>query len=1311
MSEENKAFEQGPYKKTAQSNSDLIKEFPTYKEVMDSFAVGENSVELRKRFLLKKLDETWINAIEDCIPSLDQIIRHPQFRLEEKEEVLPVEISKHINGRSVQHLSMHTENIQDILPDGSVVPTKLLNVFQEDTVLTYENRFINTLVNRLYAFVAIRYNGARDCGEDEKNTKLTISQDFAHQEYTGKIKLEVEIGQKPDENEVIKNYVYTSDLWKRMEKIMEVINEYMQTPFITNMGKNFIHPPVLRTNTIMKNPLFKDCLSLWEFIETYQTTGYEALVQEDLLTASDKLIEDMYNSIAEQYVLFQAHIENGFDDEKALNSRLLNINPLIKDTFDEFNENEFNYKTLIPGILKNEGPIDAPSEDIELAIIVALAADAMMWEDEIDEEISEIDDFGNIKYRYKFSIIARLIKAQLPTQDYYNEVRNELLAYTGVKSLLSWSRDLYKLGRKPVAKLNVKGKTLFVYLPLDPKEFDQSHYHHLDVSKEDKEVDYPFLLKVRSPRACKYAKELIAKVMAGYEVSKNEKYKARDYHLPEMSLQEMLDLDLARPLDKNGPWSFDWNLKKDGFKYKYIYSFQAKVIRSGEERQEFYNEIKNYLLSYNKVKSSLSWPRELFRYGRNKVCQLKVKGKTLCVYLPLNPDKYDAEHFHHEDVRVEGKDNDFMLMLRVKSNLAVKHAKELIDVVMSELGVAKVENYERVDYKFAFKTLEEMLAEDLARLVDQKAPEKPAVVEEEKKEDVITQVDEDTVVKNGIMYKYIYSYSARLIRSGDDRQYLYNLMKNEVLSYKKVNSKISWGHELFKLGRIKCCEFRVKGKTLCVYLPLNPDNYDQEHYHFIDNRVEGKEVEFPMIMKVKSERAVKYTAELLKDVMALNGIVKLDDYVAQDYKLPYMSIDEMLVSDPVLAKLVENKGVAFETKPVEEEPVIEEVKPEVVEEVKPEPVISDEDEEGINFKYKFSFSARLIRSGMERQDFYNEIKNELLSYKKVNSKISWSHEFFKLGRKKCALLKVKGKTLCVYLPLDPDKYDQDRLYFQDLREEGKEVEFPMLMKVKSDRAVKYVKELIADVMSNLEIEKNESYEPSNFRMKEISLEKMLSMDPPLAKLIENDINPFVKNEEVLTEPVIEEQPRVEEPEVQEQVIEEPIVEEKPTVEETPVIDEEPAVEEQPMVEESPIEEEVISEEPEIAEEPAAEEAPVIEEPVVEETPLVEEPAVIEEPIMEETPVVEEPIVEEQPKVEEPVAPVIVEEYDEEPIEEVEEVVNEYDDDYLEPGFNAPVIGEKVDFESYNNDSYQEVKQSVNTDDDKNLLSRLMRVKK
>ncbi|MBQ0009220.1 MAG: hypothetical protein KBS97_02990 [Firmicutes bacterium] len=426
-----------------------------------------------------------------------------------------------------------------------------------------------------------------------------------------------------------------------------------------------------------------------------------------------------------------------------------------------------------------------------------------------------------------------------------------------------------------------------------------------------------------------------------------------------------------------------------------------------------------------------------------------------------------------------------------KSFLIVKTSNDVFEQIREKHPLTSISAFPHTNdggkwysvmFDSSFKSEEDV--HEVIDMVINSFEKNPAPVKEEPKPvevmpepaSVVEEADEA-----GINFMYKFSFSARLIRAGADRQDFYNEIKNEYLSYKKVNSKISWGHELFKLGRIKLGQMKVKGKTLCVYLPLDPKKYDQERLYFKET---GDE-EFPMMMQVKSDRAVKYVKELIADVMANNEIPHMDNYEPVDYRLPEMSIEEMLKSNPPLAKLT--KGAVMPQtleKPVEEPKKVEEPV------VEPAPV-EEEGEDGIDYKYKFSFSARLIRAGMDRQEFYNAVKNEFLAYKKVNSKISWGHELFKLGRVKLGQMKVKGKTLCVYLPLDPSTHDQERLHFKDLRAEGKEVEFAMMLKITSDRAVKYAAELIAEVMANNELPHLEDYQPVDYKLPEMSVEKML----------------------------------------------------------------------------------------------------------------------------------------------------------------------------------------------------------------------------
>lgn len=66
--------------------------------------------------------------------------------------------AKVVTEESIRHLAQHTSMIQEVQEDGTVIPLKLLNVYREETVDLYENRFIKSLVDNLYTFVNNKLN-------------------------------------------------------------------------------------------------------------------------------------------------------------------------------------------------------------------------------------------------------------------------------------------------------------------------------------------------------------------------------------------------------------------------------------------------------------------------------------------------------------------------------------------------------------------------------------------------------------------------------------------------------------------------------------------------------------------------------------------------------------------------------------------------------------------------------------------------------------------------------------------------------------------------------------------------------------------------------------------------------------------------------------------------------------------------------------------------------------------------------------------------------------------------------------------------
>lgn len=687
------------YEATALSLENLTSSFAEYKDIVNAFSDGIKTVELRKRYMLKQIDEAWVSAIEDALPSIDGIIRNPENALREHEEVLPVELTRKVTERSVVYLSQHTDMINEIKPDGTVIPSKLLNVFQEDTVLTYENKFINTLLVRIYTFVLKRYEMAKENGEDEKNTQLKIEQRFEKGEVKGKITLDVELSQPFDKNDVEKNYFYFSPLWKRVCNLKKIVDKYMSSPFVAELGKNYVRPPIMRTNKLLKNVDFRNCLSLWEFLDSYENTGYETLISEKIENVSEDCVRDFYETLAEQYVLFEKHICNSAETEVLDERDLRMVSPRVKNELDEFDESEYDYKEEIPKYGAEPETGEKEDEEIEYAVRVALAADASFAtenEQTKESEKSEKSKFGS----YVYSFTSKLIITQNPNQLYYDDLKNELLSYNGIKARMSFKHETFSFRKNLCAIMNIRGKTLYLYFPLDAEKCD-AKYRLENVTLNKKQLAR---LKIKSDRSVKYAKQLIALQMAITKTEKCEDYLFSNYRKPYKTIWQMLELGLIKYSNKS---KMQENAAAGDVKihYLYRYSFEAKLILTQNPNQSYYGEIKNELLSYKGVKSRMSFKKETFTISKSLCVFMNIRGKTLNLYLPLNADEYEGK-YRFENVILNKKQ---FAKMKIRSDRGVKYAKELIATLMSKEKIDKKKDFIPSNYAKPSKSILQML--------------------------------------------------------------------------------------------------------------------------------------------------------------------------------------------------------------------------------------------------------------------------------------------------------------------------------------------------------------------------------------------------------------------------------------------------------------------------------------------------------------------------------------------------------------------------------------------------------------------------
>ena len=200
---------------------------------------------------------------------------------------------------------------------------------------------------------------------------------------------------------------------------------------------------------------------------------------------------------------------------------------------------------------------DGPVIELEAAFepayeeeLVFLGSDTVTLDtdDESSDDDGEARMFINGEYvlvHYRTSFMSRFIQTEERIQDYYSVVKNILLSYNDVKSRISWSHESFSYGKSSVAKLNVKGKTLVLYLALDPLRYEGSKYKFTDASSKSEHEKTPLKLKIRSERALKYAIELIVDMMAELGVSHGEMPDI-DYRLPYETVDRLIDRGLVK---------------------------------------------------------------------------------------------------------------------------------------------------------------------------------------------------------------------------------------------------------------------------------------------------------------------------------------------------------------------------------------------------------------------------------------------------------------------------------------------------------------------------------------------------------------------------------------------------------------------------------------------------------------------------------------------------------------------------------------------------------------------------------------------
>lgn len=257
-------------------------------------------------------DDTWLSKMEETIRYLDNILRTPNRFIINEEEIVKVELARRITVDSIKHLSKNTNLIQDIdKKTGDVKPSKILNINKEESVNTYENRFIYTLINNMKIYIERKKKENLDGNYFNEDNALN----YFGKSKVGKSKISINVQVKKVIDD--KNRDETN-IKERIEVVEQKIQDLCSTDVYRTLSKLHVAAvvsPIKKTNLILKNTNFQYAVDLWNYLQTHMDESSKKEVKNKDFDDNGELKALMNQSFLLNYLIIEKLSELNSLDE------------------------------------------------------------------------------------------------------------------------------------------------------------------------------------------------------------------------------------------------------------------------------------------------------------------------------------------------------------------------------------------------------------------------------------------------------------------------------------------------------------------------------------------------------------------------------------------------------------------------------------------------------------------------------------------------------------------------------------------------------------------------------------------------------------------------------------------------------------------------------------------------------------------------------------------------------------------------------------------------------------------------------------
>ena len=309
----------------------------------DTFLENMNSIlSVKTDYERREYDYEWIDIIDETLPYIDNILRNPKRFIVNEEEVVQVEKSKKVTVESIIHLTQHTNYIQKIEDNGDVKPSKILNINKEESLDTYENRFVYTLINNTRTFFEKRKKETGDFSyfKDKKELKFEANTIIDTEE----VDVSLNISSRNEaklEGKTTSSEESIADRLKRIKVQLDgfTMSELMQT--LSKLHVPAVRSPIRKTNVILKNPNFQKAEALWNYIQAYEEKDRNENEHKDYYDEG-KLKESYNQAFLSLYIANKMlnHETTPATEEKLLSQTISRLIENILDSNYEITEQE-----------------------------------------------------------------------------------------------------------------------------------------------------------------------------------------------------------------------------------------------------------------------------------------------------------------------------------------------------------------------------------------------------------------------------------------------------------------------------------------------------------------------------------------------------------------------------------------------------------------------------------------------------------------------------------------------------------------------------------------------------------------------------------------------------------------------------------------------------------------------------------------------------------------------------------------------------------------------------------------------------------